>query len=463
MRIAFFSDIHANLPALEAVIADAKARGVTHVVCLGDIVGYGPQPVETLECVRRVASATLMGNHDAAACGLLNPALFNNFAKETAARAALALNQEEKNWLKDLPYVLEGNGFACAHGGFVDPESFCYLETKQDALHCFTVMPNFPLLVVGHTHIPCLFVQDAPNQPIRKLPPTDMTLRPGMRMIVNPGSVGFPRTDTLSADYAVYDTQTHRVTFISLGYDIAPYRLALVRNGYNPMNYWFLSPSARKRQTEQAYLNPVRVAEAPLGSGKLFRPKASRGILTLPKSFWILVFLFFCLAIVSIGVLWPIMTTASQPEASQKPAVITQKVNGLLPTFESWIFPKTTSVKVTRDANHAVLLPTNGITAYVVNSPKVKVPAGAKKLRLTFAVDGAKPKATPGVMYRSYVTCFSAHGKELKVNKRAYKLPGARNYQIPLPEGTLFLEHQLEFLHIESQLRVSAPILTVVE
>lgn len=459
MRIAFLADIHANFPALEAVIADAKARGVTHVVCLGDIVGYGPQPVETLECVRRVASATVMGNHDAAACGLLDPNLFNNFARETAARAALALNQDEKNWLKDLPYVLEGNGFACAHGGFVSPGTFRYLETKQDALHCFAAMPDFPLLVVGHTHIPCLFVQDSPNQPVRKLPPTDITLRPGMRIIINPGSVGFPRTDTLSADYAVYDTQTHRITFISFGYDIAPYRLALVRNGYNPMNYWFLSPSARKRQTEQAYLNPMRVAEAPLGSGKTFRPKKPRGILTLPKTFWVLVFLFFCLAIVSIGVLWPIISATSQPVIAQK----TQNSIGLLPTFENWSIPESKTVKVAKTTESVTLSPVVSSARCLLTSPLVKIPSGVKKLRLTFAIDGAKPKARLAEMCRSRIVFYSPQGQQIGVDTHPYKKPLSTAYQIEVKAGASHLQHQVEFLHIDSQLRLALPILTVIE
>lgn len=459
MRIAFLADIHANLPALEAVIADAKVRGVTHVVCLGDIVGYGPQPVETLECVRRVASATVMGNHDAAACGLLDPNLFNNFAKETAARAALALNQDEKNWLKDLPYVLEGNGFACAHGGFVSPGTFRYLETKQDALHCFAAMPDFPLLVVGHTHIPCLFVQESAGQPVQKLPPTDITLRPGMRVIINPGSVGFPRTDTLSADYAVYDTQTHRITFISFGYDIAPYRLALVRNGYNPMNYWFLSPSARKRQTEQAYLNPVRVAEVPLGSEKTFRPKKPRGILTLPKTFWVLVLLFFGLAIVSISVLWPIVSASSHSTAPQE----TQSSIGLLPTFEDWSIPESTTVKVTKTAESVTLSPVLSPARCTLTSARVKIPKGVKKLRLAFAIDGAKPKNCPKEMCQSRIIFYTSQGQQINVDRHRYKKPLSTAYQVEVREGASYLQHQVEFLHIDSQLRLTLPILTVIE
>ena len=115
MRVAFFSDVHANLPALEAALADARAHGATHLIHLGDAVGYGPQPAECLARLREVASGAVLGNHDAAACGLLDPALFNPFARETAERAALALDAEAKAWLRGLPYILEGDGFACAH------------------------------------------------------------------------------------------------------------------------------------------------------------------------------------------------------------------------------------------------------------------------------------------------------------------------------------------------------------
>lgn len=455
MRIAFFADIHANLPALEAVIADAKARGVTHVVCLGDIVGYGPLPAETLACVRRVASATVMGNHDAAACGLLDTKLFNNFARETAERAALALTQEDKDWLKDLPYVLEGNGFACAHGGFVDPERFRYLETKQDALHCFTAMPDFPLLVVGHTHIPCLFVQDAPNQLVRKMPPTDISLRPGMRVIVNPGSVGFPRTDNLAADYAMYDTQTRRITFLSCAYDLAPYRLALVRNGYNPMNYWFLSPSARKRQTEQAYLNPVRVAEAPLGSGKTFRPKNSHGLRALPKTFWVLVLLFFCLAVVSLGVLWPMFTSATREMAELE--VVQPTEPKLVPSFDDWELSPSTTVKMMRVSTELlVLIPETSPANYSLKSPLVEVPRGVDRLRLNFIVDGIK------AAYGMRATFHFPDGSQRKDRLHDYKRPGAQSYTVVVPEGATHLRLHLD-VDVDSRLQLGLPELSVIK
>lgn len=454
MRIAFLADIHANLPALEAVIADAKARGVTHVVCLGDIVGYGPQPAETLQRVRQIASATVMGNHDAAVCGLLNPNLFNAFARETAERAMLALSHGDREWLKALPYILEGDGFACAHGGFVNPEAFNYLETKQDALHCLTAMPDFPLLVVGHTHIPCLFVQDAPGQPVRKLPPEDITLRPGMRIIANPGSVGFPRTDTLSANYLVFDTQTRRITFAACVYDLAPYRLALVRNGYNPMNYWFLSPSARKRQTEQAYLNPVRVAEAPLGAAAPFRPKRRKGFLTLPGSFWVLVLLFFSLALVSLCVLGPVLLEDYTPQQEVSPVAV-QEPN-LLPPFALW--EKASAETIDRAPISGSLLeltPAKGPAHLSLKSPLVPVPPGESRLRLRFAVEAVRAQ------YTARVTFILSDGTQRLDREHPYKRPGEQRYTVKVPEGAVRLRVHLD-LALETKTQVSLPELTPV-
>ena len=237
MRIAFIADVHANLPALEAVIADAREHGATHLLCLGDIVGYGPQPAKTLERIREVASGIVLGNHDAAAAELIDLQYFNPFAKETAERAILALDDEAKAFLRTLPNLLEVKNIACSHSCFDAPETYRYLETEEDAARSLEAMPKFTLLIIGHTHVPCLFEQETPGGPVRKLPVADFQMRPGCRYVVNPGSVGFPRTDTLTADYLIYDTLMRRLTFRSLYYDLTPYRLALVRNGTGMKHY----------------------------------------------------------------------------------------------------------------------------------------------------------------------------------------------------------------------------------
>jgi predicted phosphodiesterase len=247
MRIAFFSDIHGNLPALEAALEDAKARGARHLICLGDIVGYGPQPVECLKKIRDIASANVIGNHDAAVCGLFDKERFNTFARETAERVELALSEDDRAWLRGLPYQIEGNGFFCTHGSFNEPEAFDYLSEREDAALSFALYPEVSLFFVGHTHIPCVFVEDGQADGLpRKLPPEDLSLHEGLRYIINPGTIGFPRGDQLTADYVLFDTVTRRISFHCVEYDMAPYRLALVNNGYNLLNYWFLSPKASR-------------------------------------------------------------------------------------------------------------------------------------------------------------------------------------------------------------------------
>ena len=423
MRVAFFSDVHANLPALEAALADARERGATHLIHLGDAVGYGPQPAETLARLRQVAAAAVLGNHDAAACGLLDPALFNPFARETAERAALALDQEAKAWLRDLPYILEGDGFACAHGGFDHPEAFHYLEGKEDALPSLAAMPGVPLLAVGHTHIPCVFAQDERGG-LRRLPPEDFALRPGCRYVVNPGSVGFPRGDRLTADYLLYDTVTRRIAFRAVPYDLAPYRLALVRNGYNPMNYWFLSPSARRRQAEQAFLCPTRASEAPPPGA--FHPRRAKA---LPKGFWaLLLALAGLLAVAALGLraLGP-----SEPP----PAAAREAGANLLPPLGQWAYQGPGAlIRQVDDAPRPRLLltPTAGPANATLLSPLRPLPPGAEALRLSFR---AVSDARDGLRYTARVLFFRADGSQLRDDLHPYKTPGPKAYTARVPEG----------------------------
>lgn len=435
MRVAFFADVHANLPALEAALADARERGATHLIHLGDAVGYGPQPAETLARLRQVAAAAVLGNHDAAACGLLDPALFNPFARETAERAALALDQDAKAWLRDLPYVLEGDGFACAHGGFDDPEAFHYLETKEDALPSLAAMPGFPLLAVGHTHIPCVFAQDEDGA-LRRLPPEDFALRPGCRYVVNPGSVGFPRGDRLTADYLLYDTVTRRIAFRAVPYDLAPYRLALVRNGYNPMNYWFLSPSARRRQTEQAFLRPTRASSAPSPSGP-FRPRRA-GAKPLPKGFWaLLLALAGLLAVALVGL------RALTPPPAPPPAA--QAGGNLLPHLSLWNAEAAPGLLCQTDpapGSRLLLTPAQGPARAALLSPLIPLPEGVEALRLAFRTAS---RAQKGLRYAARVVFLRADGSQILDDRHDYKTTGFQAYTARVPSGATALRVRFAF------------------
>ncbi len=427
MRVAFFSDVHANLPALEAALADARAHGATHLIHLGDAVGYGPQPAECLARLREVASGAVLGNHDAAACGLLDPALFNPFARETAERAALALDAEAKAWLRDLPYILEGDGFACAHGAFDAPERFHYIETKEDAAPSFAAMPGHALLVVGHTHIPCVFAQD-PGGGLRRLPPTDFAPRPNVRYLVNPGSVGFPRGDRLTADYLLLDTTTGRIAFRAVPYDLAPYRLALVRNGYNPMNYWFLSPTARRRQTEQAFLNPTRPSLPAPPPGAPFAPRARKG---LPKGFWILMAILLALVALALATLWP--PVPAPPAAAQAAAR-----DNLLPPLAHWVgnHDGATLLRAYRAAPEPSLTLTPAVppASGTLLSPLLTLPHGLGKLRLSFRV---ATRAEEGLGYAVRILFLRRDKTQLRGDRHNYKTAGTKSFTEEVPPDAI--------------------------
>ena len=447
MRVAFFADIHANLPALEAALEDARARGATHLINLGDLVGYGPEPAECLARVREVASASVLGNHDAAVCGLLDPRLFNAFARETAERAALALGAEERAWLAALPYVLEGDGFACAHGGFADPPRFNYLETKEDAALNLAAQPGCPLLVVGHTHIPRLFAQEGGS--LRQLPPEDLALRPGARYVVNPGSIGFPRGERLTADYLLYDTVTGRLAFRAVPYDLAPYRLALVRNGYNPLNYWFLSPSARRRRAEQAFLTPPRSAPAPGGP---FRPRRDRA---LPKGFWLAAALLGLLLLGACAALWALRPPADAPaaQAAEQP---------LLPPLSRWeIGGAGLSVRADEAANALTLTPAapGGPCQATLLSPLAALPGHVGKLRLSFRTDA---REHPGLRYTAQVLFHRADGSQRKDDLHPYKTPRDCAYTVAVPDDAAAFRVRFTF-SLPGALSLEDPTLRVVE
>ena len=450
MRVAFFSDIHANLPALEAALEDARAHGATHLINLGDVVGYGPEPAECVARVRAIASASVLGNHDAAACGLLDPKRFNAFARETAERAALALDGEAREWLASLPYVLEGDGFACVHGSFEDPESFHYLETKEDAVLSLAAMPGQRLLVVGHTHLPCIYAEE--GGVIRQLTPEDVLLRPTARYVVNPGSIGFPRGDRLTADYLLYDTVTGLLAFRAVAYDLAPYRLALVRNGYNPLNYWFLSPSARRRRAEQAFLNPSRASDAPLKGP--FRPRRHKG---LPKTAWALLVALALLLLVGVVVLIVYSRPTSSPVASTA-AISAEPAPdmGLLSPLTDW-----TLSGGAVEGHDYVLTPARPrvTTSGTLTSDLIELPPGAKRLRLAFEVTGAPTK---DLRYSARVLFLRDNGSQRKDDLHEYKTFRPCAYSIDVPKDATQLRVRFDF-STPVRLTLTSPSLTVVE
>ena len=222
MRYAIISDVHANAAALRTVLVDAQDMHADRVVCLGDVLGYGPDPVQALETVYSRVHVCLAGNHDDAVCGRCSTEDFNDFAAAAVARQRKSLTSSALDWLRKLPYTCECGGFACAHGDFSEPEAFNYILEPEDALPSWDARSE-QLLFVGHTHQPGIFVMGSSGQPHR-LEPADFTLEDGKRYIVNVGSVGYPRSGLCRSFYCIYDDSSRSVFFRSLPFDLEGYR-----------------------------------------------------------------------------------------------------------------------------------------------------------------------------------------------------------------------------------------------
>ena len=255
MRYAIISDVHANEAALRAVLQDAADAGAERIVCLGDVLGYGPEPVQALELVYRRAHVCLAGNHDDAVAGRCAVDDFTEFAAAAVARHRAALAQEAVDWLRRLPYTCEflGDGgqaagaFACVHGDFSDPKAFNYVLEPADALPSFRARTE-PLLFAGHTHRPCVIELGADGTPVDRAV-ADFTLEPGRRYLVNAGSVGYPRSGVCRSSYCLYDDGTRRVSFRTLPFDLEGYRAKMQGQGLDEAP-WMRARSAAQGARE---------------------------------------------------------------------------------------------------------------------------------------------------------------------------------------------------------------------
>jgi predicted phosphodiesterase len=214
MRIAVLSDIHGNLPALEAVLAALKPYDA--IWQLGAIVGYGPQPDEVVERLRAEGATGVRGNHDSAAIGALDTDSFNDDARAAVEWTAERITTETRDWLPALPLRGEREPFTLVHGSPRDP-------TWEYVYSAGVARANLPLFetthcLVGHTHVPLVYRQRGAKVEGVHVK-GEMTYELGdERLVINPGSVGQPRDGDPRASALLYDTDAqtldwHRVTY----------------------------------------------------------------------------------------------------------------------------------------------------------------------------------------------------------------------------------------------------------
>lgn len=250
MRYAIVSDLHANVQAWNAVLTDLGSSAVDRILCLGDVVGYGPDPAAVLASVHRHVHALVLGNHDAVVCGKMSPEAFNARARQLILWTRTQVGRAARDFLGELPLTLRAPGFRCVHGTFANPAAFDYLVEPEDAAASWRSVPE-PLLFVGHSHTPGLFVLGASGVP-HKLDPQDFALEPGKRYIVNVGSVGSPRDGDARASYVLFDEASGSVLFRRIPFDLDAFRQSVVAAGLDPEDVPSLRSDPRRR------LAPVR-------------------------------------------------------------------------------------------------------------------------------------------------------------------------------------------------------------
>jgi len=219
VRYAFLGDIHGNIEALEAVLAAIKAEQVDKIVCLGDVVGYGAEPVRCIEIIRALGCDVIAGNHDWAAVGKVSIDAFNAYAKAAAIWTREQLTQEHKDWILTLPLTMTYEHCAVAHGTFHQPEAFNYIQTVFDAQQSFEALKklNARLGFLGHSHVPVGFFD---TDPITYTLDGEIPMDEELAIMVNAGSVGQPRDENNKASFAVLDTEAKVANIRRVEYDI---------------------------------------------------------------------------------------------------------------------------------------------------------------------------------------------------------------------------------------------------
>lgn len=219
MRTLIISDIHANITALEAVLKDAEP--FERVWCLGDVVGYGPNPNACIERVRGLPGIKCVkGNHDAAITGVIGLEAFNYEARASLEWLESRLTEENKSWLSALDEKLEVDGVTLVHGSPRMPiwEYVLDLVTARQNMREF----KSQVCLVGHTHIPGVFrlEGEAPRSTRLYIMQTGIPFEVENKSIINPGSVGQPRDHNPKASYLIYDDEVNHWTYHRVEYDI---------------------------------------------------------------------------------------------------------------------------------------------------------------------------------------------------------------------------------------------------
>ena len=227
MRFAILSDLHANLEATEAVLADAEKHHCSHFVCLGDVVGYNANPHECVEIVRKMDCPIVKGNHDEQASLEESSRGFNALAEAAINWTREHLTTEDKQWLRELRLTRPVRDFTIVHATLDTPEQWGYVFNNLDAVASFTYQ-HTTVCFFGHTHVPVAFVRD---DGVKRVKVDQLSIDETKKYFINTGSVGQPRDGDWRAAYCIYDIERNVVEQRRIKYDLAAAQKKIIEAG----------------------------------------------------------------------------------------------------------------------------------------------------------------------------------------------------------------------------------------
>lgn len=223
MRYAIISDIHSNLEALQAVLKTIEQEKIDKIVCLGDIVGYGPYPNECIELIQQNCEIILTGNHDFACIENSELFYFNQHAAKAVEWTVTVLSNENLQYLANLPLVGKIENYHLVHSSPFEPQSWDYILSLDDAEYNFSKFnKDDQICFIGHSHHPIIYFEYFENRTLKynfkRI--NKIELEANKRYIINVGSVGQPRDENPDAAFGIIDTDNQVYELKRVSYDV---------------------------------------------------------------------------------------------------------------------------------------------------------------------------------------------------------------------------------------------------
>ena len=231
MRIAVISDIHGNLEAFLEVLADIDQSGVDEIICLGDLIGYGPNPEEVVQKIRALQIPTIMGNHERVVSDKRALRWFNRVARKSLKKTIQFLSEDSIQYIRELPSSIVSHGCRFVHGFPPDSVRTYVFQISEEALFDTFIEMKEKICFIGHTHMLKLIRFDGDSvieKPLRK---GITEIDTDQHYIFNIGSVGQPRDASKKAKYVIWDADRKRVELKYIPYDVESVAERIIARG----------------------------------------------------------------------------------------------------------------------------------------------------------------------------------------------------------------------------------------